>query len=94
MPSARHLVGVINHIRIHGNYEQALWASPSGRSLVVGGAGGGGGSSGPGYLASVGVLTGGHFKPIPWPGRKFAAAWWAAAEGPRGTGPKRPLRPF
>lgn len=66
------LLLVLNHVRIHGNYEQVLWASLSGHSLVVSGVGR---SPGSGYPAGVGVLTGGHFKPIPWPGQNFAAAW-------------------
>jgi hypothetical protein len=66
------LLLVLNHVRIHGNYEQVLWASLSGHSLVVSGVGR---SPGPGNLAGVGVLTGEHLKPIPWPGQNFAAAW-------------------
>jgi hypothetical protein len=66
---------VLNHIPVHGNYEQVLWESLSGRSLVVSGTRPVRKSPGAGYLPGPGVLTGGHFKPIPWPGQNFAAAW-------------------
>jgi len=66
---------VLNHIRIHGNYEQVLWASLSGRSLVVSGTHSVRRSAGSAYLAGAAILTGGHVTPIPWPGQNLAAAW-------------------
>ena len=69
------ILRVLNHIPIHGNYEQVLWTSLSGRSLVVSGTRPVRKSPGAGYLPGPGVLTGGHLKPIPWPGQNFAAAW-------------------
>ena len=64
------VVRVLNHIRLHGNYEQVLWASPSAHRLVVTGTQRGGH-----YLSGAGVLTGDHFTPIPWANNTFAAAW-------------------
>ena len=64
------VVRMLNHIRLHGNYEQVLWASPSGNRLVVTGTQ----RSGQ-YLSGAGVLTGDRFTPIPWTDNTFAAAW-------------------
>jgi hypothetical protein len=69
------VVRVLNHTRIHGNYEQVLWASLSGRSLVVSGTLPAGNSPGAAYLSRPVLLTGGRSRPIPWPGQTFAAAW-------------------
>ena len=68
-------VRVLNHIPLYRNYEQVFWASPSGRSVLVTGTRPVSNSPGSSYLAEPGVLTGGHFTPIPWPGQNFAAAW-------------------
>jgi hypothetical protein len=66
---------VLNHIPLYGNYEQVLWVSLSGRSLVVSGTRPAGKGLGAAYLPSPVLLTGGHSTPIPWPGQNFAAAW-------------------
>jgi hypothetical protein len=66
-------VRVLNHIRFDGNYEQVLWASPSGHKLVVTGTQRGKGQGR--YLSGAGVLTGDRFTPIPWANATSAAAW-------------------
>jgi hypothetical protein len=73
--STGQVIDVLNHIPVHRNFEQVLWASPSGRSVLVSGTQPAGGSPGSAYLSSPGILTGGHFTPIPWPGQNFGAAW-------------------
>jgi hypothetical protein len=69
------LTAVVNSIQIHGNYEQVLWASPSGRSLLVTGTKPVSESPASRYMTNPGILTGGHFTPIPWPGQNLGAAW-------------------
>ena len=66
---------VLNHIPVDGTFEQVLWASPSGRSLLVTGTRPASASAGSAYISSPGILTGGRFTPIPWPGQNFSAAW-------------------
>jgi hypothetical protein len=73
--STGQVVDVLNHIPVHRNFEQVLWASPSGRSVLVTGTQPAGGSPRSALLASPGILTGGHFTPIPWPAQVFGAAW-------------------
>ena len=66
---------VLNRIPVYGNSERVLWASPSGQVLVVSGTQPGA-IVGPVNLgATAGVLCDGHFTPIPWSNRTFAAAW-------------------
>ena len=66
---------VLNRIPVYGNSERVLWASPSGQVLVVSGTQPGA-TVGPVNLgATAGVLRDGHFTPIPWSNRTFAAAW-------------------
>ena len=61
--------------RLPDRQREVFWASPSGRSVLVTGTQPVSNSPGSSYLADPGVLTGGHFTPIPWPGQNFAAAW-------------------
>jgi hypothetical protein len=69
------LLHVLNQIPVYGNYEQVLWASPSGQALVVGGTQPGA-TVGPFNIgATAGVLRHGRFTPIPWSSQTFAAAW-------------------
>ena len=66
---------VLNHIPVDGTFEQVLWASPSGRSLLVTGTKPVSESPASRYMTNPGVLTGGHFRPVPWPGQNLGAAW-------------------
>ena len=81
------LLRTLNHIPVHGGYQQVLWASPSARLLIVSGTQPGStvGSFTLGY--SAGTLSDGRFTPIPWSSRTFAAAWQHQAQ--RATAPVR-----
>jgi hypothetical protein len=71
------LLHVLNRIPVYGNYnyEQVLWASPTGQALIVSGTQPGTTVGSLGTGATAGVLSHGHFTPIPWSDRTFAAAW-------------------
>jgi hypothetical protein len=69
------LLHVLNRIPVYGNYEQVLWASPTGQVLIVSGTQPGATAGSLGTGATAGVLHDGHFTPIPWSNRTFAAAW-------------------
>jgi hypothetical protein len=69
------LLHVLNRIPVYGNYEQVLWASPSGQVLIVSGTQPGATVGSLGTGATAGVLHDGRFTPIPWSNRTFAAAW-------------------
>ena len=73
--STGELLHTLNHIPVHGGYQQVLWASPSAQLLIVSGTQPGPtvGSFNLGH--SAGTLTGGRFTPLPWSNRTFAAAW-------------------
>jgi hypothetical protein len=73
--STGRVVRVLNHIAFHGNFEQVFWANPSGQSVLVTGTQPVGASPASAHLTSPGILTGGRFTPIPWPGQNFGAAW-------------------
>ena len=69
------LLHVLNQIPVYSNSEHVLWASPSGQVLIVSGTQPGA-TVGPVNLgATADVLRDGHFTPIPWSNRTFAAAW-------------------
>ena len=65
----------LNSIRVHGGYQQILWASPSGQLLIISGTEHGPtiGSFNLGHNA--GTYGHGRYTPIPWSNRTFAAAW-------------------
>lgn len=69
------LLRTLNHIPVHGGYQQVLWASPSAQPLLVSGTEPGPtvGSFNLGH--SAGILGDGRFTTIPWSNRTFAAAW-------------------
>ena len=70
------LLHVLNRIPVYGNSERVLWASPTGQVLIVSGTQPGttvGGCVNVGATAAV--RHDGHFTPIPWSDRTFAAAW-------------------
>lgn len=71
------LLHVLNRIPDYGNdnREQVLWASPAGQVLIVSGTQPGTTVGSLGTGATAGVLSHGHFTPIPWSDRTFAAAW-------------------
>jgi len=71
------LLRVLNRIPVYGNYEyeQVLWASPSGQVLIVSGTQPGATVGSVGTGATAGILHDGRFTPIPWSDRTFAAAW-------------------
>jgi hypothetical protein len=71
------LLHVLNRIPVYGNYdyEQVLWASPSGQVLIVSGTQPGATAGYPNLGATAGVLSQGRVAPIPWTNRTFAAAW-------------------
>ena len=73
--STGELLHTLNHIPVHGGYQQVLWASPSAQLLIVSGTqpGPAVGSFNLGH--SAGTLSGGRFTPLPWSNRTFAAAW-------------------
>ncbi len=73
--STGELLRTLNHIPVHGGYQQVLWASPSAQLLIVSGTQPGPtvGSFNLGH--SAGTLSGGRFTPLPWSNRTFAAAW-------------------
>jgi hypothetical protein len=56
--------------------EQVHWVSPSGRVLIVTDERRGRHHS-PAHFADVdaGMLTGGHYTPLPWSENTFTAAW-------------------
>jgi hypothetical protein len=70
---------VLNHLPgsdLQGGYETVLWASPSGRALIVSGTRPARNPpAGSFFLTGARVLTPGRSTPIPWPNRTFAAAW-------------------
>jgi len=72
-------VRILNHIRasdLQGDYETVLWASPSGRVLIVTGTRHiRNPPAGSLFMTGARVLTPGHSRPIPWSNRTFAAAW-------------------
>jgi hypothetical protein len=59
-------VDVLNHLRLRGDYEQVLWASPSGSTLVV---------NRLRSAASADILQDGHDTAIPWSAAILTAAW-------------------
>ena len=68
-------LGTLNHIPVHGGYQQILWASPSAHLLIVSGTQPGP-TVGPFNLGhSAAILSDGRLTPIPWSNRIFAAAW-------------------
>jgi hypothetical protein len=69
------LLRTLNHIPVHGGYQQVLWASSSAQLLIVSGTQPGPtvGSFNLGH--SAGTLSDGRFTPVPWSNRTFAAAW-------------------
>jgi hypothetical protein len=71
------LLHVLNLIPVYGNYnyERVLWASRTGQVLIVSGTQPGTTVGSLGTGATAGVLSHGHFSPIPWSDRTFAAAW-------------------
>ena len=69
------LLHVLNRIPVYDNYEQVLWASPSGQVLIVSGTQPGATVGAFNTGATAGVLRQGRFTPIPWSNRTFAAAW-------------------
>jgi hypothetical protein len=73
--STGELLRTLNHIPVHGGYQQVLWASPSAQLLIVSGTQPGPtvGSFNLGH--SAGTLSGDRFTPLPWSNRTFAAAW-------------------
>jgi hypothetical protein len=73
--STGELLRTLNHIPVHGGYQQVLWASPSAQLLIVSGTRPGPtvGSFNLGH--SAGTLSQGRFTSIPWSNRTFAAAW-------------------
>jgi hypothetical protein len=61
---------------IYADNEKVEWASPSGGILIVTDAKSGHARPlGPFDEIDAGVLTGGHYTPLPWSGDIFAAAW-------------------
>jgi hypothetical protein len=72
-------VRILNQLSIHdlqGDYETVLWASSSGRVLIVSGTRHvRNPPAGSFFLTGPRVLTPGHSTPIPWPGQNFGAAW-------------------
>jgi hypothetical protein len=73
--STGQVLRVLNHIPLYENYEQVLWVSLSGRSLVVSSTAPAGRSPGAVYLSRPVILSGGGATPVPWPGQNFGAAW-------------------
>ncbi len=69
------LLHTLNRMPVYGGYEQILWASPSGRVLIVSGTQPGASVGAFNIGPSAGVLSRGRFTPIPWSNRTFAAAW-------------------
>ena len=58
---------VLNALPVRqGSFEQVLWTSASGQTLIVTGADGG---------ASAGILQDRHYTPIPWTPGVLSAAW-------------------
>jgi hypothetical protein len=73
--SAGALLRTLNHIPVHGGYQQVLWASPSAQLPIING-------TQPGLIVgsfnlghSAGTHSDGRFTPIPRSNRTFAAAW-------------------
>lgn len=58
---------VLNALPVRqGSFEQVLWTSASGQTLIVTGADG---------AASAGILQDRHYTPIPWTPGVLSAAW-------------------
>ena len=55
--------------------EQVQWMTPSGSKLIVTDTRPAHAAHTPFYEANAGVLSGGHYAPLPWSTRTFAAAW-------------------
>jgi hypothetical protein len=73
--STGELLRTLNHIPVHGEYQQVLWASPSAQLLIVSGTQPGPAVGSFNLRHSAGILSGGRFTPLPWSNRTFAAAW-------------------
>ncbi len=73
------ILRILNRVRAvagTGDYEQVLWASPSGDKLIVAGTRRvGNRPQAPFFLPSPVLLTPGHTRPIPWSNRTIGAAW-------------------
>jgi hypothetical protein len=72
------ILRVLNRVRADGPgaHQQVLWASPSGRTLVVIGTRPvRNPPPAPFFMAGARVLSSGHSRPIPWSNRTVAAAW-------------------
>ncbi len=55
--------------------EQVQWTTPSGSKLIVTDTRPAHAAHTPFYEANAGVQSGGHYAPLPWSARTFAAAW-------------------
>ena len=73
--STGELLRTLNHIPVHGGYQQVLWASSSAQLLIVSGTQPGPAVGSFNLRHSAGILSGGRFTPLPWSNRTFAAAW-------------------
>ena len=66
-PATGRPTAVLNELPVRqGSFEQVLWTSASGQTLIVTGIDGG---------ASAGILQGRHYTPIPWTPGVLSAAW-------------------
>ena len=59
----------------YGSYERVHWMSPSGDVLIVTDSQPGVRSRAPFAAVDAGMLTGGHYTPLPWSENTFTAAW-------------------
>ena len=59
----------------YGSYERVHWMSPSGDVLIVTDSQPGVPSRAPFAAVNAGMLTGGHYTPLPWSENIFTAAW-------------------
>jgi hypothetical protein len=59
----------------YGSYERVHWMSPSGDVLIVTDSQPGVPSRAPFAAVDAGMLTGGHYTPLPWSENTFTAAW-------------------
>ena len=59
----------------YGSYERVHWMSPSGQVLIVTDSQPGIPSRAPFADVDAGMLTDGHYTPLPWSENTFTAAW-------------------
>jgi hypothetical protein len=67
---------VLNDIKVWNDFEQVQWMSPTGQVLIATGTRQSSNPlNAPFFDGAAGILTGQHFKALPWSDKTYAAAW-------------------